>query len=143
MKSGQAATGLIMAFGIIVILILVIVFLVMVQDNAAKGKFSNVESKVDNQIILLNYLRTPFDPDNTIADLIVKYKMTNDADTKKNIEMRSKQIFGAFEGKFNWKIRLDGEELMRLKDKCAKIQSVSQEIILFDGKKAKVELICE
>jgi hypothetical protein len=139
----QASTGLVMAFGGITILILTIVFLVMVQDSGAKKHVNDVVNKVDNDITLLNYLRTPADPEHNIADLIAEYSMTKDAKLKEDIVFRSRQIFeDMFEGDYTMSIKIDGEEIMKMKKTCSWEGTVAQDIMLFDGKKARVELIC-
>jgi hypothetical protein len=115
----------------------------MVQDSAAKGHTKDVINKVDNGITLLNYLRTPVNPEHNMADLIAEYKMTKDAKLKEDIAARSTQILGSiFKGDYPISIKLDGEEIVKMEKACSQEGAAGQDIMLFDGNKARVELIC-
>ena len=142
-KRAQAATGLVMAFGGITILILTVILLVVVQDHGAKGHANDIINGVDNSITLLNYLRTPVDNKHNMAELMAEYRMTKSAELKDDIATRSTQILdNIFGGDYAIIIKLDNEDIVKIKDACRQGGAASQEIMLFDGNKAKVELIC-
>jgi hypothetical protein len=142
-KKAQSAEALVMAFGGLVIVVLIIALTIMVQNNTAKGHMEDAVNKVDNSITLLNYLRTPADTEHTMADMIAEYRMTKSTALKDNIAARSRQIFGSMPaGIYGITIKLDDEKMAEMKKTCSKVGTVSQDIMLFDGNKAKVELIC-
>jgi hypothetical protein len=143
-KKAQGAEALTMAFGIIVIITLIIVAIVFIQGSTAKAHMEEAANRVDNSITLLNYFRTPTDSEHIMADMIAEYKMTKDQTLKDSIATRSRQILGnIFIGNYDLTIKLDGEEMVKMKKACSKGGVVSQDIMLFDGNKAKVEMICD
>lgn len=141
-KKAQGPTGLVMAFGIIVLLILVVFFFSLIQANYAERGIQTVEEKVDDQITLLNYLRTPVDNENNIADLIVRYAQTREPDVIIQIQDKTKEILDpVFQGTINkWRVKLDGNNLATQLG-CKGGREVSQDILLHNGNTAKVELI--
>lgn len=145
-RKGQAAAGLVMAFGAITILLLVIYFLSAVQDIRTESKFNEVENKVDDQVTLLNYLRTPFDSKDNMADLFVRYQMTKDSSLKVQLEKKTKEILNPvfLQTTYYWRIKIDGKKFIE-HEKCDnEVRSVEQDLLLFDGNKVQVELvICE
>ena len=143
-KKAQAAAGLIIAFGIITILIIAVYFFTLIEDNLAKKTFETTENQVDDEITLLNYLRTPVTNEENIADLISKYKMTNDNTIKTQIQTKSQEILNPlFAGtKNSWKIKMDNRELAQGKS-CSESRTAKQEIIIYDGSTTTIELdIC-
>ena len=144
-RKAQGAAGLVMAIGIITLLIITIYFLSTIQASLADKGTDKIESEVDDEITLLNYLRTPVNEYENIADLITRYRMTKDDTIKSQIQAKSAETLNPmFEGtRYSWKILLDNEEIAKGK-RCTKVRSAKQEIILYDGKKAAVELdICD
>ncbi|MBW2992411.1 hypothetical protein KY345_04305 [Candidatus Woesearchaeota archaeon] len=140
-RKAQGPTGLVLIIGGITILVLIIFILAMIQIAAAEREIERTKNKIDDQIALLNYLRTP-SGSSDIAEEIVKYKMTQNEQLKEKIELETKQILDkVYDGtKESWRIRLDNEDLAQQKP-CSKIRSAKQEIVMFDGERTMVELI--
>lgn len=143
MKRAQAASGLVLAFGAITIAIITVFFLLIIQDNTTEKKQENIERDVDDQVTLLNYLRTPANIEYNMADLIMMYVMTEEQGLKELIDKKTKEILNPlFElrGEY-WKIKVNGEQITQMKDPCPTLRSIEQEIMTFKGERVKVELV--
>lgn len=141
-KKGGGATGLVMAFGSITIVIISLFFLMTIQENRSEGNFETLERKVDDQITLLNYLRTPVDADHDVADMMMMYKMTGEVELKQIAVQKAREALDPLYKitDCSWRVILDDEELIKVKNKHPIFRSAEQDIMLLDGKKAKVEL---
>jgi hypothetical protein len=141
-KKAQGPTGLVIAMTIITLALIVVYFVSTLQSSGAERKINGAENRIDEQTTLLNYLKTPVDSEQTITDIITKYKYTNDNNLKELLKTRTAQVLDPlFAGTKNfWRIKLDGQTLIEKKS-CGELRKSEQEIMLYDGKRAKVELV--
>lgn len=141
-RKAQGPAGLAITLAIITIALIVVFFMSLIQKTGAENKINDAEDKVGDEITLLSYLRTPVEGGQTISDLIVSYKYTEDSTTKALLKKKTETILNPiFQGtKYSWMIKLDGKELVKQKS-CGELRYAEQEIMLYDGSRSKVQLV--
>jgi hypothetical protein len=141
-RKAQGPAGLVLALSIITIAIILVFFISLIQKTGAENRINDIENKVGDEITLLSYLRTPVGSGQTISDLIVSYKYTEDSATKALLKTKTEAVLNPlFQSmKYSWRIKLDGKNLIEQK-KCGELRYAEQEIMLYDGSRSKVQLV--